>query len=382
VLGCGVNTVAIFDRGGITRLFPIDRTTSITYGRVKDDMSEALIRVPTSADCCRELASVECVRHEVVIYRDGQRVWEGPITRMAFSADEIEIDAKDVMFWPYRTIMRAGYSNAYPNIAFGTDRIGTIMRAELQRKEDSLTPINVLPYLSIHTEATTARTSRITEPYQKTIYEELDDRAAKAGLDYTVVGRAIHVHDTSYLLGQTALATEADFLGGVIVTAYGMDLATYAAVTDGQGTWGAAEVDMSFYGNVEVLATAYDEESDTTNPSEAELRSQANRNLKQKYPVPMVVRVPDNSQVNPDSTVFSFDNLVPGVKVPLMCTVGCKRLQQEQKIDKVRVTQDESGESITLTLIPFPGAAVQDPDPPTVPGADSTTPASWGTEMP
>lgn len=355
-LGCGFNTVAVFDRGGITRLFPIDRTTSISYGRLRDGISDALIHIPTSADCCGDLATLEPVRHEIVIFRDGQRVWEGPITRVSYSNDDVEIAAKDVMFWPYRTIMRAEYNNSYPNIAYGTDRIGLILRNELERKERQDPPINVVPWIQIHTEADTARTSRRTLPYQKSVFEEIDDLAAKAGIDYTVVGRAIHVHDTSYLLGQTPLATEADFLGGVVVSMYGMDVCTYSAVTDGEGLWGADSRDQMYYGEVEMLATAYDEENDTTNPSEPELRSQAQRNLSQRFPIPIEVRVPDNSAINPNSETFTFDMLVPGVKVPLMATAGCRSLRQDQKIDKVDIRQDDKGEVVTLTLLPFPGA--------------------------
>ena len=354
-LGCGFNVAAIFDRGGITRLFPIDRTTSIAYGRVKDDISDALVHIPTSADCCGDLADLEPVRHELVIFRDGQRVWEGPITRITYTDQDVEIAAKDVMFWPYRTIMRSEYDNSYPNIVHGTDRIGLILRNELARKERQSPPINVLPFLQIHTDDDTARTSRHTLPYQKTVWEEIDDLAAKAGLDYTVVGRAIHVQDTSFLIGQTPLATEADFLGGVVVTCYGMDLCTYSAVTDGKGNFGWDIRDQMYYGEVEMLATAYDE-NETADPTPSELHSQAQRNLSQRFPMPIEVRIPDNSQINPNSEAFSFDLLVPGVKVPLMATAGCRQLRQDQKIDKVDVRQDDKGEVVTMTLIPFPGA--------------------------
>lgn len=354
-LGCGVNTAAIFDRGGVVRILPIDRTTFIQYGRIKDDMSDALIRVPISATCCSGLGDIEPVRHELVIFRDGRRVWEGPITRMAFSATEVEIAARDVLFWAYRTIMRSAWDNSYPNIGYGTDRIGNVLRGELARKELGAYPINVLPFLQIHTQTDTARTSRNTVPYQKTVFEEMDDMASKSGVDYTAVGRAIHVQDTGYALGVTPLVTSQDFLAGIIVTSYGMDLATVAGVTDGEGMVGFATADSTYYGEVEILATAYDEENDTSDPTESELRSQAHRNLSQRYPVPLVVRVPDNSQIDPASQALSFDMLVPGVKVPLMATAGCKTVRQDQKIDRVDVKQDEDGEVVTLSLVTFPG---------------------------
>jgi len=48
------------------------------------------------------------------------------------------------------------------------------------------------------------------------------------------------------------------------------------------------------------------------------------------------------------------------VKVPLMATVGCRQVRQDQKITNVRVQQDEKGERITLTLFPFPGQVPTD----------------------
>jgi hypothetical protein len=358
-LGCGLNTAAIFDRGGMNRIFPIDVTTFVDYARVKDDISNALIRIPSSAECCGQLANVEPVRNELVIFRDGPRVWEGPITRMAFTADEVEIAAKDVMFYPYRTIMRNEYNNAYPNISTVTGRLDYIFQIEMARKEGMTPPINVLPYLRVYHFEGEARTSRHSLPFQKTVWEELDDLAAKAGIDYTVVGRGIHIFDTEYQLGLTPLATEADFLAGLTVTAYGMNLTTFSAVTDGEGRYGSAQVDEMYYGNIETLATAYDEESSEA-PTDEELRSQAQRNLSQRFPVPVVVRVPDNSQIDPASEAFAFENLVPGVKVPLMATVGCRQVRQDQKITNVRVQQDEKGERITLTLFPFPGQVPTD----------------------
>jgi hypothetical protein len=90
------------------------------------------------------------------------------------------------------------------------------------------------------------------------------------------------------------------------------------------------------------------------------MQSQAQRNLSQRYPVPVAVRVPDSSQVNPASEVFTFENLVPGAKVPLLATLGCRRVRQVQKIETVRVTQDSKGEVVTVTLFPFPGQVPSD----------------------
>ena len=237
-LGCATSTVEVYDRGGLTRLFFIDRTNLVRYDRVRDDMSEATVWIPSNADCCGLLADMEPGRHELVIRRDGQRVWEGPVVRIAYGFDQVELTARDVMFYAYRTINRAGQNNAAPNSDWVTERARTIINRELSRKESLDPPINVLRYLDVRTTPTTARTTRVTKPYQKTVFEEIDDMAAKSGLDYTAIGRAIVMSDTHEPLGLTPAIGQGDFLGELVITSYGMDLATYSAVTNSEDILG------------------------------------------------------------------------------------------------------------------------------------------------
>jgi hypothetical protein len=228
------------------------------------------------------------------------------------------------MFYPYRTIARAAYNNAHPNVTTVTERMRTMLTNELFRKERLDPPINVLPYLDIRTDSQTARTARNTKPYQMTVWEDIDSMAARAGLDYTVIGRRILGWDVHHSIGQTATLTEQDFLDEVIVTEYGMELATYSAVTDSEGNWGAVGIGQPgsesidpYYGEWELLNTSYAEDvsdtsTPTTKPSTAELRSQAARNLAGRHPAPVVVRVPDNASLDPRSTALSISDSVPG----------------------------------------------------------------------
>ena len=357
-LGCGMSTAEIYDRGGLTRLFFVDRVNLVRYDRVRDDMSEATVIVPSSAECCGLLADLEPGRHELVIRRDGQRVWEGPVVRIGYGTNQIEITARDVMFYAYRTINRAGQNNAAPNTDWVTERARTIMNREMFRKESLDPPINVLRYLDVRTTQTTARTARVTKPYQKTVFEEVDDMAAKSGLDYTVVGRAVVMFDTHEPIGIIPAVSQSDFLGELVITSYGMDLATYSAVTNSEDIWGAWGGADPYYGEIEILATAFEEEGGDPSqiPGQQELISQAQRNLAGRYPTPVVARVPDSSALNPSSHAISFADLVPGVKMPLNVRSGCRTVNQEQKLDKVRVEQDADGERITVTLVPWPGS--------------------------
>lgn len=360
-LRCGFNEVALFDRGGVRQLGVIDRTTLVRYHRQRDEMSEATVRVSIHAACVGMLAVAEPMRTEIVIYRDGDRVWEGPITRMEYGIDYIEISAKDVMLYPYRTALHAGYSSAYPNIETVTARAARILRTELARKEALDPPINVLPYLTVHETEDTAKTSRVTLPYQKMVYEEIDDMAAKAGLDYVTVGRAIHLFDTHTPIGQGCQLSQTDFLGPVVLSAYGLDLTTRAIVTDGLGHWGSVGGIDPYYGEVEVIDTVYDEAAavaGTSIPTTAQMVSQARRNIDGRYPVPIEVRVPDNSQINPKSQV-NFDQLVPGTRFPLYVQVGGRTARQAQKLDSVTVEQTGgSSETVGATFSPFPGESI------------------------
>jgi hypothetical protein len=347
------HTVTVYDRGGVNKLAEIVDIAAVSWNRVRDDISEASI-VLSGAACDEQngiLTSLRSSRHEIVIHRGGERVWEGPITRMSGTRNTFSIHARDVMHYAARTTMRNAYSNAYPNVGPTITRAALIMNTELARKEALDPPINVLPFLVLHQTPTDARTSAATHKYQYQVWEHIDELAAKAGMDYTVVGRAIHFWDTHQPLGQTQTVTQADFLGDLEVTEYGMELATHAHVTDGEGNYGSAGANDPYYGEVELLTTSGDETEGETPPTSAEMQSQAQRNLAGRIPTPLVVRVPENSSLNPNG-VLTMSDLVPGVWMPLRAEVIGFNISQMQKLQNMKVTEDGSGETITVTLQP------------------------------
>jgi len=349
---CETHTAMVYDRGGFTRLGVIDPLTAVSWERVRDDISFGRITTtqPTM-QCLRLLEQIEPNRHELVIFRGTERVWEGPITLIVYGRDTVEIEARDVMHYAYRTVMRVGYNNAYPNVTTTTQRAVNVLTGELARKEALDPPINVLPHLVAVHSANDSRTSRNTAPSQSTVFEDVDSMAAKAGLDYTVVGRSIVLFNVHTNIGQTAQVTEADFIGDVIVTAYGMEHATKAWVNDGQGNIGYAGVDVDpYYGEWEILDSAYDEEKGSDAPTLDELFSQAARNIAGRNPVPLTVRVPEGSRLNPNGAL-SIADLVPGVHIPLRATLTARVVNQMQRLNKVQVTEDSSsGEVITVSM--------------------------------
>lgn len=343
----------IMERGGRSRIGELLDLTKVKWNRLRDDISEGEVDLSFNslnrqADLIEKL---ETGRHELCVYRGKNRVWEGPITLAQYTRTGLTLKAKDVMHYATQTIMHAAYDSSYPNIEFCTSRAKRIMLAEFSRKESLDPPYNIVPFIVEHHFPTDARTSRSTLPYQTTVFEHIDDMAAKAGMDYTVVGRAIHLWDTSRPLSQSRVVTENDFNGDVYVSAYGSELATLAASTDGQGNYATAGGIDPYYGEVEKLFTAYDEETDESLPTQDELQSQASRNLAGRMPTPVQVRVPDGVSINMNG-VLTIDDLVPGVYVPLLATLNARPISQMQKFDKIECEETKDGEVITATLFP------------------------------
>lgn len=352
--GCEIHTAFVYDRGGMRRLAQITEMTQLSWERTADDISFCDITVANPGPACADvLASMEPGRHEIVVFRGAQRVWEGPLTLMTYGRDSVEIQARDVLHYAYRIAQSVAYDNRYPNIATVIDRSYLELVTELSRRESEDPPINVVPYITKITRADDARTSRSTIAYQKTVFDDVDDMAANSGMDYVVVGRSIVLHDTNTALGKTATLTENDIIGDIKVTLYGMEMATFAVVTGADGAFGTSGGTDAYYGRVEVVDDAYDEEAGTDKPTQDELNSQAKRNLAGRLPTPVEVRVPDGSRLNPSSPL-TIDDLVPGVAVPLRATLTARQFSQMQKLRKLRVVEDGTGEQVQITMVPAP----------------------------
>jgi hypothetical protein len=342
----------IYDRGGRNKITEITSLTRVRWGRRRDEFSEAsiLIQGDACSEQAEELANIEPKRHELVIFRGSRRVWEGVIWRAAWGATTVELFAHDVFAYVQGTPLSQGYSNASPNQGPVTTRIETILEAEMQVWETLDPPANVLPHLQIHHFPNEAQTTAITTPFEMSVGEHIDALAHRSGIDYTTVGRAIHVWDTSRSLGRLRTLTEEDFLGEVVITAYGADHTEVAYVVAEDGRFGTAGSPSSYYGPWTKIFTVYNEEG-TEAPTQSELDSQAQRNITGRSPVPIEVRIPDNSTLRL-SHDLTIDDLVCGVQVPLRATLNARKLTQMQKLDLVTVTETATGETVQITLSP------------------------------
>lgn len=363
-LSCEIHTAAIYDRGGMERIGWLDGIISVQWERERDEVTSASVTIGqySSPDCDKIVGLTACGRHELVIFRGNVRVWEGPVTHLQYQKDSATITARDVSHYFNRMTMKGEYNNSYPRIGSVVDRMYRIMRAESVRFEAQVPPINVRPHIVRHNIADDAGTSSHTLPYHSSVYDHLEQLSQRGGLDYTVIGRAIHLWDVrNPALGQTAPISEDDFIGDVIITEYGMELCTVSAMSDGRGNVGEVGEADPYYGLWELVETAYDEETgedwnegagEPEPPTVAEMKSQAQRNL--KVPPPLVVRVPENSTLNPNGTL-AINELVPGIFIPLQADLPGRTVSQMQKLDKLVVVESaDEGEKIQVSLSPAP----------------------------
>lgn len=371
-LGCGTYRVYAYDRGGQVRRGEITPIERLQWGRKRDDISNALFTtIGYGEDCGELLKSLRTWMHEIVIYRDGERVWEGPISRITDDRGSIEIEAKDCMNYVYRRILRTGYNDAYRLVDGIQQGLTTVTKRAEQITLNALAydDPNLIQYLTTFTFDDDTRQSRVVKAYSKTAWGEIDDLAATAGLDYTTVGRRIMFWDTHRPIGTLAEMREGDFSDPLIVTEYGMQLANVFAVTNNADVYGIADRLLpdgspEFYGFIEQLASAYGEATGAaptevlTPEAEAELiitlTAQAERNINGRYPAPVIVRVPDNTRIMPDAQV-GIQQLIPGVWIPLRGIGHLRKVTQTQKLDSVSVVVGNDGtEDVQVILSPAP----------------------------
>jgi hypothetical protein len=333
----------------------VTQVTSLRWKRMKDDISEATIVVTRPGpSCCDLLKDVRAVRHELVLFRNGSRVWEGPITYIRFSGTEIEIKARDVMWWASRRALEQNldYSAAAEPVL---DVVEMLLDDVFSSTVGG--DLNVVPYLTKITSGTDANTRVKRGAYTATVWDVVDGFAESSGIDYSVVGRRIFFHDTHTAISQTQMLTDDHFNADLNLIEYGSDLVTrsFRATTDGDVRQQNAPTEWrNYYGHVDQLRTPNDEQvQDVSSMPTVDV-------LEVGYPSPMVLQVPANAGLSPFAPV-TIDELVPGVWVPVRSVQSCREFTQWTKLDSVEAIWTTAGETVTVSLSTAP-ARREEPD--------------------
>jgi hypothetical protein len=230
LLGCGEAQVYLYDRGARQRLYRFEAgaVLDLEWARVLSDTSTATLEVDARLCDCNWLGMMRAARHELVIYRDDDRVWEGPVTRIAYSPTNVQIVAKDVSWWLRRRALDAFFRTG--NVV----DLGVALIQQALLYDDP----NVRPWLvanNIKGEQFTAAYNRADGYY----IDALDD-LVESGMDWTVIGRRFVLWASVNKIAQTTmLRTPEDLAAQITVYEDGESIATRAFFT-GSNTWGAA----------------------------------------------------------------------------------------------------------------------------------------------
>lgn len=383
-LGCGTHRVYVYRRGGTSRVGELTQLSYVDWGRLRDDMSDAKIIVSGwDIDCGNLLSKLQTWAYELVIFRENgyssERVWEGPITLLTYEQDTVTIHAKDVIAYLYRRVIKQAMND------FGTSETAgdTVVSRATRVIQNVLAPDdpNLLAYLTPLNRDDDAKEYRSLPAWSRTAYEEVDDMASNAGLDYTAVGRSILLWGTKHRIGTLPEFRDENLGASPIVSEYGMSMANVYAVSDGNGVYGVAyrlllpdvpdtdpgtpiygpEGEDVIYGLVEMVSSSWASDSGAEAGTYtqagrekviASFEGYAERSIADRYPPPVVVRIPDNTTLNPN-TVLSIQQLVPGVVIPLRSSGTLRTVRANQKLDSVKVVETGGKEVISITLSPF-----------------------------
>lgn len=320
VAGCGTNTARIVDRTGGT-IAEATVLTEVEWNRKLDDTSTARVVISPEGDCCERLGDVRSWRHSLVIWRDGQLVWAGPIIQIEWRLGEVEISASDISAW---LALRVPHSD----MTFTDVDLMTVAKALI---EDGFAPDDPGHLVQVLGPAKVKGSRSYTKGVGQT-FDHLLDLAA-TGIDFTVIGKTIVLlpEDHSASIGRL---DDNDFPEGLIVAEDGTSLATRWIVSgDDDGTiLGSAGGAHDYYG----LLERYIEE--TSIPDAASAAAAAAARLRASLPVPVFI---DSQQVtlSPQAAV-DVAQLVPGWCIDITSAQTCRKISQRLKIVGVTVLEN------------------------------------------
>jgi hypothetical protein len=345
--GSGTYQAGVYTRGGRRRLTQISQLSQVTWSRVADDASKASAVIPRAAQtatCQSVLAGLDGWGYELVLWRDGERFWEGPLQTVLHTRTAVTLGAVDVSGWlDHRTVHQRYRRDT------GTDDLSVLVTLLLA---DALGPDdpNVLGWADVRR---IGRTSTwLVNADTVMAGATLRDWASQQGLNFTAVGRRIVVFPEATPLGVGPLLTDDSFLGDALsVLVDGTQTTSRAMVvsqqppqdaTTGQFTTtneptqqkiGDAGTTDPFYGLLETIIQ--DNSQVPPGPTAAQITSAAR--VAADNPTPTILGVASGSALSPLAPI-TLAQLVPGVVVPVRSTATLRQVQQTMQIQSVTGT--------------------------------------------
>jgi hypothetical protein len=100
-LRCGNYEIYVANRGGTSLICRLTGSTSINFSRRLNEVSEAKVSVALNSKCRECLSTINPWQHELLLFRNAELVWSGPILTIDYKQASARIDvyARDLMAW-------------------------------------------------------------------------------------------------------------------------------------------------------------------------------------------------------------------------------------------------------------------------------------------
>lgn len=316
--------------------------TSLQFSRVLNAAGSASISL--GPECCSEIfAYANPWQDEVVIYRNHEVAFVGPLVSLQTGLNGGSLSAKDLYAWMDVRFIEN-------DLHFDTD-VATIFKGIFLEALNA----DPSPNISISTRETGVRAQRDIKGTDFQPASSLLRNLSSTALDFTVIGRKVLAGGLEVFLSPTPLVLHDDAVqGSAEVTKDGSALATDVAVfganekAENLPITGRATRAVQKYGLVQRVVTELLTEDTTSANANALAR------LESMLPNPLRV----SASLTPEAG-FPFTELIPGKRmdVRLKNGPGCVEVMQDMRLVSVNVSygvgESGSSEKVLINLSPL-----------------------------
>lgn len=319
-------------RRGAQALSVGQSATRVRWGRARDDISTSTINHAVGDDgCCDQLDDLEPWADSVAVYRAGELMWSGPVTRVEYQPDEVIVDAVDILGWMTRRLIHTDHAHVAVDLA---DIFTSYWN-------DAMAPDVIPALLEIAATGVLATRTVLAAEYLNawdTMRELLDTGLDIVALGDRVIGGGLEIGFISL--------TDQNFSGPVAVVKDGGQYTNRAVVKGDAGVVGIAATNPSTpYPLIETVS------EDTLVQDVGSATQAAQSRLDYSQTVPRRLETPDGVSIILDETV-TIDKLIPGLVVQVATTNLCYSRTEAYTLQRVDVEVAEQ-EDVRITLQPI-----------------------------
>lgn len=357
-LRCGNYEVYVAQRGGTPLLCRLTGSKSIQFNRRLNDVSEANVVVALNTQCRDCLSSVNPWEHELLLFRESELVWTGPIMTLSYqpAQSQITLYARDLMAWSEKRLIELVNTDYEVEdvdvkevfdwvLSHGYDKDPWDMEWNLGN-----TGVPISRFYPAYPD-----TDRWGGGYAN-VGQELRS-LVQVGIDYTVINRMLYGGDLVLAPPTSTVLKISDRNWAQLpdIEVNGTAMSTRTVVAGGSGGYFGYYDDQLWieettgqsWGLLETFVQRSDlSDEDTTEVPNAIAQEAYARNQLLNQPVAYI----KGGQLAADAP-FTFNTLIPGVPISVGLLESLRDLETEYRINSVSVNVAPEAETINLELM-------------------------------